>query len=177
MRDCGSDRHNLAAFACVQPHYNLLNRDAEVELLPFCRKHGLGVVPYSPLARGVLSGKYLPGAAPPEGSRAARGSRRMQQAEWREESLEVAQALRPLAEARGKSLTQWALAWVLANPIVTSAIIGPRTLEQLEDNLGALGWRLTPEEEEAVDRLVSPGEHTGKGYNDPSYPVRGRPAG
>ena len=159
----------------MQPLYNLLNRDAEVELFPFSQKHGLGVVPYSPLARGVLSGKYQPGAAPPEGSRAARGDRRLQQAEWREESLEVTQALRPLAEARGKSLTQWALAWVLANPIVTSAIIGPRTLEQLEDHLGALGWRLTPEEE-AVDRLVPPGEHTGKGCNDPAYPVRGRPA-
>jgi aryl-alcohol dehydrogenase-like predicted oxidoreductase len=59
---------------------------------------------------------------------------------------------------------------------VTSAIIGPRTLEQLQDNLGAVGWRLTPEEEAAVDRLVPPGEHTGKGYNDPAYPVRGRPA-
>jgi aryl-alcohol dehydrogenase-like predicted oxidoreductase len=171
-----SDRRGWAAFAAVQPLYNLLNRDAEVELLPCCQQHGLGVVPYSPLARGVLSGKYLPGAAPPEGSRAARGDRRLQQAEWREESLQVAQALRPLAEARGKSLTQWALAWVLANPIITSAIIGPRTLEQLEDNLGALGWSLTPDEEAAVDRLVPPGEHTGKGYNDPSYPVRGRPA-
>jgi aryl-alcohol dehydrogenase-like predicted oxidoreductase len=171
-----SERRGWAAFACVQPLYNLLNRDAEVELLPLCQKHDLGVVPYSPLARGVLAGKYLPGAAPPEGSRAARGDRRLQQAEWREESLTVAQSLRPLAEARGQSLTQWALAWVLGNPIVTSAIIGPRTLEQLEDNLGALGWRLTPEEEEAVDRLVAPGEHTGKGYNDPSYPVRGRPA-
>jgi aryl-alcohol dehydrogenase-like predicted oxidoreductase len=172
-----SDRRGWAAFACVQPLYNLLNRDPELELLPFCQKHGLGAVPYSPLARGVLSGKYLPGAAPPEGSRAARGDRRIQQAEWREESLEVAQALRPLAEARGKSLTQWALAWVLANPIITSAIIGPRTLEQLEDNLGALGWSLTPAEAAAVDRLVPPGEHTGKGYSDPAYPVRGRPAG
>jgi aryl-alcohol dehydrogenase-like predicted oxidoreductase len=170
-----SDRRGWASFAAVQPLYNLLNRDAEVELLPFCQKHGLGVVPYSPLARGVLSGKYRPGAAPPEGSRAARGDRRIQQAEWREESFEVAQALRPLAEARGKSLTQWALAWVLANPVITSAIVGPRIMEQLEDNLGALGWSLTAEEEAAVDRLVPPGEHTGKGYNDPAYPVRGRP--
>lgn len=170
-----SDRRGWASFACVQPLYNLVNRDPELELFPFCQKHGLGAVPYSPLARGVLSGKYQPGAAPPEGSRAARGDRRIRDAEWREESMQVAQALPPLAEARGKSLTQFALAWVLANPIVTSAIIGPRTLEQLEDNLGALGWRLSEEEEAAVDRLVPPGEHTGKGYNDPSYPVRGRP--
>src|SRR5262249_29087921 len=151
-----SDRRNWTAFAAVQPLYNLLNRDPELELLPFCRKHGLGVVPYSPLARGVLSGKYRPGAPAPGGSRGAAGDRRIQQAEWREESFEVAQALRPLAEARGKSLTQWALAWVLANPIITSAIVGPRTLEQLEDNLGALGWTLTPDEEAAVDRLAPP---------------------
>jgi aryl-alcohol dehydrogenase-like predicted oxidoreductase len=170
-----SDRHHWASFACVQPLYNLVNRDVEVELFPFCQKHGLGVVSYSPLARGILSGKYQPGAPPPEGSRAARGDRRMQQAEWREESLHVAQELRPLADARGMGLTQWALAWVLANPIVTSAIIGPRTMEQLEDNLGALGWHLSPEEQAATDRLMPPGEHSGKGYPDPAYPVRGRP--
>src|SRR4029079_5882076 len=99
---------------------------------------------------------------PPEGSRAARGDRRMQQAEWREESLHVAQSLRPLADARAVGLTQWALAWVLANPIVTSAIIGPRTMEQLEDNLGALGWQLTPEEEAAVERLRARCEATGQ---------------
>jgi aryl-alcohol dehydrogenase-like predicted oxidoreductase len=170
-----SERMNLEKFVCVQPLYNIVNRDIEVELLPLCQKHGIGVVPYSPLARGVLSGKYRSGAAPPEGSRAARGDRRMQQAEWREESLVVAEQLQPLADAHGKTLTQFALAWVLANRIITSAIIGPRTMEQLEDNLGALGWSLTPEDEKAVDALVPPGEHTGKGYNDPAYPVRGRP--
>ncbi len=169
-----SERMNLEKFVCVQPLYNIVNRDIEVELLPLCQKHGIGVVPYSPLARGVLSGKYRPGGALPEGSRAARGDRRMQQAEWREESLVVAEQLQPLADAHGKTLTQFALAWVLANKIITSAIIGPRTMEQLEDNLGALGWSLTSEDEKAVDALVPPGEHTGKGYNDPAYPVRGR---
>ena len=120
---------------CVQPLYNIVNRDVEVELLPFCEKYGVGVVPYSPLARGVLSGKYLTGEKPPAGSRAARQDSRILQTELREESYEVAQHLKPLADAHGKTLTQFALAWVLANPVITSIIVGPRTMEQLEDNL------------------------------------------
>jgi aryl-alcohol dehydrogenase-like predicted oxidoreductase len=92
-----SDRRNLERFVCVQPLYNIVNRDAEVELLPLCREHKIAVVPYSPLARGVLTGKYQPGEAPPEGSRAARGDRRIRQTELREESFEVAQSLNPCA--------------------------------------------------------------------------------
>ena len=153
---------------CVQPLYNIVNRDIEVELLPFCQKYGVGVVPYSPLARGVLSGKYLPGEDPPKGSRAARKDRRILQTELREESYEVAQQLKPLADAHGKTLTQFSLAWVLANPTITSVIIGPRTMEQLEDNLGCLDCPITETDEDAIDQLVPPGEHTGKGYNDPS---------
>ena len=169
-----SQRHSCAPFVAVQPLYNIVNRDAEVELLPLCRKHGLGVVTYSPLARGVLAGKYTPGQEPPSDSRAGRGDRRIQQTEYRDESLTVADAVKPLAAAPGATLTQFALAWVLANPVVTSAIIGPRTMEQLEDNLGALDVTVTVEDEAAIDALVPPGEHTGKGYNDPQYPVRGR---
>lgn len=169
-----SEKLGLEEFVCVQPLYNIVNRDAEVELLPFCQKYGVGVVPYSPLARGVLSGKYLVGQAPPKGSRAARKDRRILQTELREESYEVARQLKPLADAHGKTLTQFALAWVLANPLITSAIIGPRTMEQLEDNLGCLDCTLSAADEAAVDALVPPGEHTGKGYNDPAYPVLGR---
>ena len=172
-----SDRMNLERFICTQPLYNIVNRDIEVELLPFCQEKGLGVVSYSPLARGVLAGKYLPGQPHPSGSRAARQDRRIYQTELRDESFEVAQKLKPLAEAHGKTLTQFALAWVLANPIITSVIIGPRTMEQLEDNLGCSDCVLSQADEEAIDQLVSPGEHTGKGYNDPSYPVTGRPTG
>jgi len=169
-----SRSRGLTQFACVQPLYNIVNRDPELELLPACVQNGLGVVSYSPLARGVLSGKYAPGAAPPEGSRAARGDKRIQQTELREESFAVAQALRPLAERHGKTLSQFALAWVLANRAISAAIIGPRTLAQLEDNLGGIGWALAPEDEKAVDALVPRGEHTGKGYKDPQNPVRGR---
>jgi aryl-alcohol dehydrogenase-like predicted oxidoreductase len=170
-----SRTQHLASLKCIQPFYNILNRDVEVELLPMCAAYGLGVVVYSPLSRGVLAGKYLPGAPPPEESRAARGDRRIQQTELREESFVVAQQLRPLAEAHGATLTQFSLAWVLANPNVTAAIIGPRTLEQLEDNLACLGVAISAADEREVDRLNPAGEHTGIGFNDPQYPVRGRP--
>jgi aryl-alcohol dehydrogenase-like predicted oxidoreductase len=169
-----SRAHQLSEFAAVQPLYNVVNRDAELELLPLCEKYALGVVVYSPLARGVLSGKYRAGEALPEGSRAARGDRRINQTELRPESFAVADALRPLASAHGKSPAQFALAWALANRLVTSVIVGPRTEEQLADNLGAIDFSLTPEDEARVDSLVPRGEHTGKGYNDPQYPVRGR---
>lgn len=169
-----SEKLGLEEFVCVQPLYNMVNRDAEVELIPFCEKYGVGVVPYSPLARGVLSGKYLIGEKPPKESRAARKDRRIGQTELRDESFDVAQKLKPLAEAHGKTLTQFALAWVLANPTITSVIVGPRTMEQLVDNLECLDFTITEDDEMAVDALVPPGEHTGKGYNDPLYPVLGR---
>ena len=170
-----SDRNRLAPMAVVQPLYNIVNRDAELELFPCCREHGVGVMIYSPLARGVLAGKYLPGQVPPEGSRADRKDPRMMVTEVREESYEVAQRLVPLADAHDVTLTQFSLNWVLANPIVTSAIVGPRTMEQYEDNLGCLGWDIEPKALDEIDALVPPGEHTGWGFNDPQYPVRGRP--
>ena len=169
-----SDRMNLEKFICLQPLYNIVNRDVEVELLPFCKTYDVGVVSYSPLARGVLTGKYLPGQPPPPGSRAARQDRRILQTELREESYAVAQKIQPLAAAHDKTLAQFALAWTLANPTITSVIIGPKSLEQLEDNLGCLDCKISPEDEATVDQLVPPGEHTGKGYNDPMYPVLGR---
>ena len=170
-----SDRNRFAPMAVVQPLYNIVNRDAELELFPCCREHGVGVMIYSPLARGVLAGKYLPGRTPPEGSRADRKDPRMMVTEVREESYEVAQRLVPLAGAHDVTLTQFSLNWVLANPIVTSAIVGPRTMAQYEDNLGCLGWDISQKALDEIDALVPPGEHTGWGFNDPQYPVRGRP--
>jgi aryl-alcohol dehydrogenase-like predicted oxidoreductase len=171
-----AEARNLERIACIQPLYNLVNRDAEVELFPLCREQGIGVAVYSPLARGVLTGKYRPGGDYPEGSRAARGDKRLHQTELKEESFVVAQQLAPTAERHGCTLSQFALAWTLANPVVTSAIVGPRTMEQLEDNLGALDVTLDVEDERTVDSLVPPGWHTGRGYTDPNYPVRGRAA-
>ncbi len=169
------DRLGTEPIAALQPLYNIVNRDIEVDLLPLCREAGIGVVSYSPLARGVLTAKYRPGEPYPEGSRAARGNKRMEEAEIREESFVIAQKLRALAEARGVTVTQFALAWCLANPLLTSAILGPRTMEQFDDNIGCLKARITPEDEAAVDALVPPGEHSGKGFRDPSFPVEGRP--
>ena len=157
-----------------QPHYNALNRMAEVEQLPACGYYGLGVVPYSPLARGVLTGKYDPAAAPPAESRAARQDKRMMQTEWRPESLAIAAKLKAHAAAKGIPLSRFAVAWVLNNRLVTSVIAGPRTEAQLADYLGALECRLTAEDEALVDSLVAPGHPSTPGYIDPAEPVEGR---
>ena len=158
-----------------QPYYNLLNRGPEVEILPACAHHGIGVVPYSPIARGVLTGKYLPGQAAPEGTRAGRGDKRIMETEFRPESLAIAQQLKTYCDASGYSLSQFATAWVLANPIVSSVIAGPRTLAQMEDYFPATGLKISAEAEALVDELVHPGHASTPGYNDPVYPFVGRP--
>jgi aryl-alcohol dehydrogenase-like predicted oxidoreductase len=170
-----SDKHGLARFAAVQPLYNLVNRDVEVELLPLCQAHGVGVVTYSPLARGILTAKYKPGEAFPEGSRAARNDKRMREAELRDESLAIAQQLAEHCRAKGTAPSQFALAWCLANPIVSSVILGPRTMDQFDDNLAALQVEISAADEALVNGLVPPGSHSGKGFQDPQYPITGRP--
>ncbi len=157
-----------------QPLYTALNRMAEVEQLPACAYYGLGVVPYSPLARGVLTGKYDLAGAPPAESRAARQDKRMMQTEWRPESLAIAAKLKAHAAAKGIPLSRFAVAWVLNNRLVTSVIAGPRTEAQLGDYLGALECRLTAEDEALVDSLVAPGHPSTPGYIDPAEPVEGR---
>lgn len=157
-----------------QPYYNLLNRMPEVEILPACAHYGIGVASYSPVARGVLTGKYAPGAAPLEGSRAARGDKRIMETEFREESLRIAQQLREHAQATGRTLPQLALAWLWANRIVTSVIAGPRTLEQWQAYAAAIGTAWHAEDAALVDSLVAPGHPSTPGYNDPSYPFYGR---
>ncbi|MAT16318.1 MAG: NADP-dependent oxidoreductase [Planctomyces sp.] len=170
-----SSQFNLHSFCCVQPLYNIVNRDIEVDLLPYCEANGLGVVSYSPLARGILTGKYKPDGTVPEGSRASRNDARMKQAEWRQESLEAAAALEQHCDTKGVACSQFALAWVLANPILSSVIIGPRTKEQFRDNLECLKIDVTTDDEAFVDSLVPPGEHSGKGFQDDAYPITGRP--
>lgn len=170
-----SDRLSLNKFCCVQPLYNIVNRDIEVELLPLCQEHKIGVVTYSPLARGVLSGKYKPGESFPEGSRAARGDKRMKEAELRDESFEISQKIAAYCQKRGVAMTQFALAWCIANPILTASILGPRTMEQFDDNFGAINVTITAEDEAFIDSVIPPGEHSGKGFQDVAYPVTGRP--
>jgi aryl-alcohol dehydrogenase-like predicted oxidoreductase len=165
---------NWEPLVAVQPLYNIANRDIEVELLPACEELGLGVVSYSPIARGVLTGKYAAGEEPPEDSRAGRGNERIMQTEFRPSNFELAQEVVKLADEIGCTAAQLAVAWVMANELVTCPIIGPRTPEQLEDNLGAPEVEITPEIEARIDELVPPGEHSGFGFQDPTFPVMGR---
>jgi aryl-alcohol dehydrogenase-like predicted oxidoreductase len=171
-----SDAAGIDRPVVSQPLYNALNRMVEVEHLPACAYFGLGVFPYSPLARGVLTGKYVPGAAPAEETRAGRRDRRMMETEWREASLVIAQELAARARARGMTPGQFALAWVLKNRLVTGAIAGPRTLAQWDEYVDALEVRLDAEDEALVDRLVPAGQPSNPDYVDPAYPMEGRVA-
>ncbi len=157
-----------------QPYYNLLNRMPEVEVLPACAHFGIGVTPYSPIARGVLTGKYAPGQKPDPSTRAGRGDKRISDTEFREESLVIAQKLQAHVANKGVSLAQFATAWVLANPRVSSVIAGPRTLKQWQDYAPALDYVVTAEDEALVDSLVRPGHPSTPGYTDPAYPLNGR---
>jgi aryl-alcohol dehydrogenase-like predicted oxidoreductase len=167
-------RMNVPQPVVCQPYYNLLNRMPEVEILPACAAYGLSVVPYSPIARGVLTGKYKPGVAPPEGTRAGRKDSRILETEFREESLVIAEHLKERAAQLGVSLLHYACAWVLRNKLITSVIAGPRTLEQWLDYFACLNVTLTEEDDRLVDSLVKPGHPSTAGYNDPSYPFFGR---
>jgi aryl-alcohol dehydrogenase-like predicted oxidoreductase len=159
--------------AC-QPIYNAMTRGIETELLPCCAHYGVGVVVYSPLARGVLTAKYRAGEAPEAGSRAARADRRMMQTEYRAESLQLSQAFKAHAERRGVAPSHLAIAWALNNRLVTGVIGGPRTLAQWQDYLAAMTVQATAEDEAFVDGLVPRGHASTPGYTDPAYPVTGR---
>ena len=132
------------------------------------------MVPYSPLARGVLTAKYRPGAPPPADTRAGRADKRIMETEWRPESLSIAQEIARHAEARGTTAGRFAVAWVLNNRFVTAVIGGPRTPEQWDDYVGALDYAFTAEDEALIDRLVPTGHPSTPGYNDPAYPIEGR---
>lgn len=154
----------LNRFVCEQAPLNLLDRSLEREVLPMARTFGTAVIVFGPLAGGLLTGKYARGQPAPEGTRYAQQNhpnanfnKRLNpdQAWW-----DAIEALRPLAAAKGVSLSRFSLAWVRHQPGVTSTIIGPRTFEQLEDTLASLDVTLTPEELAAVDAIVPPGRLT-----------------
>ena len=157
-----------------QPYYHALNRVPETEHLPACAFYGLGVVSYSPLARGILTGKYDPDAPPPADSRAGRQDKRFMQTEWQAHSLHLARQIAAHAARAGATPTAFATGWVLNNALVTGVIAGPRTLAQWEDYLAGLDYRFTLADEALIDSLVAPGHHAVPGYNDPGYPIEGR---
>jgi aryl-alcohol dehydrogenase (NADP+) len=158
----------------LQPYYHALNRQPEVELLPAAAHFGLGVIPYSPLARGVLTGKYQPGEQPPPDSRAGRADIELLLREWRGDSLRIAREIREYAEGRSMTSGQFALNWLLSNDLVTSVLAGPRTLDQWTEYLGALEHGFDGDDAALIDRLVPPGHASSYGYTDPTYPVTGR---
>src|SRR3954449_5302383 len=151
------DRLGIDRPVASQPYYNAMNRMPEVEHFPACGYYGLGIVPYSPLARGVLTGKYQPDAPPGKETRAGRNDTRMMQTEWRPESLLLAQQIRLHAEARGITAGQFAVSWVLNSSFVSGVIAGPRTKEQWDDYIRALDYRFTSEHEHRMAPLVAPG--------------------
>ena len=157
-----------------QPLYNIVNRTAETEQIPAAAAYGLGVVPYSPLARGVLTAKYTLETAPDADSRAGRGDKRIAETEWRPESIAIAGRIADYLKPRGISATEFAVAWVLNNHYVTAAIAGPRTEEQWQTYLRALNVQLTAEDEAFVDSLVPPGHASTHGFTDPGHPLEGR---
>ena len=157
-----------------QPCYNAMDRTPELELIPACMHHGLAVVPYSPLARGVLSAKYKPGDAPPPDSRAGRKDKRLMQTEFRDDSLNLAQIIAEHAAKRGMTAGEFAFNWVLNNRYVTSVVAGPRNLEQWTGYVNSFKHAFSAEDEALVDKLVAPGHPSTKGYTDPIYPVMGR---
>src|SRR5581483_6849765 len=146
-----AEGHGWQAFASLQPEYSLITRDIERELLPLCREEGLAVLPWSPLGGGILTGKYQKGEDLPTGTRGGDADEpitftyRLDDRAWG-----IVDAVRKVADETGKSAAQIALNWVTNRPGVTSPIIGARNLDQLEDNLGAVGWQLEEEHWKAL---------------------------
>ena len=147
-----ADRLNTVHFDSIQPHYSLVHRaEFERELTDVCREYGLGVIPYSPLAGGFLTGKYRRDSQPAESDRARSVPRYFNDRNW-----DLLDKMEAMGKEKGDySISQIALAWLLSDPLITSPIIGPRTLEQLEDNLGAAGLRLSAAEKEMLDEASS----------------------
>lgn len=149
-----SYRHDLARFDCLQPRYNLLYREIETELLPLCRDQGVGVIAYNPLAGGLLTGKYkAPNEPPPSGTRFTLGKtgELYRERYWHQAQFDAVAALKRFFELRKRSLVQVAVAWVLAQGDITSAIVGATRAEQLDESLAAVHITLDAEELEACN--------------------------
>ena len=153
-----AERRGRERFACEQPPYSLVVRGIERDVLPVCERYGLGVIPWSPLAGGWLSGRWRQGAATPDSTRAERLPQRFDPTlPENAAKLEAVEQLALLAEEAGLSLIQLALAFVLQHPAVTAAILGPRTMEHLESQLGAAEVTLEPAVLDRIDEIVPPG--------------------
>ncbi|MDF2681582.1 MAG: adol/keto oxidoreductase [Brevibacillus sp.] len=149
-----SDRLQLHRFESIQPEYSILSRHIEQELLPFAESESVGVIVYSPLGRGLLTGKYRQGEALPQGSRGAAGEQRLLALLEQERHFHIVEGLKPLAKQRGWTLPQLALAWVLSNSAVTSAILGASRPEHVTESLRYIDERLHAEELQEIHRIT-----------------------
>ncbi|HEX9371567.1 MAG TPA: aldo/keto reductase [Roseiflexaceae bacterium] len=160
-----SGQQNLARYVSEQPPYNLLDRRIENELVPLCQRYGLAILPWSPLAGGILAGRYAESGAP-EGSRAARaGSDSLFGQRVTPRAVEAARRVAALAHERGMTPSQLALLWVKDQPGVTAPIIGPRTLDHLKDNLAVLERALSDDDRQALDEVNGPGNAVSDFHN------------
>lgn len=152
-----SDARGLARFVSVQPRYNLLFRELERELLPLCAEEGLGVIPYNPLAGGLLTGKHDPSAPPNKGTRFSEGKagQNYRQRYWREREFASVERLRGVAHRAGVGLTRMAIAWVLANPVVSAPIIGASRPDQLDETLAAFETPLAADVKAELDEITA----------------------
>jgi aryl-alcohol dehydrogenase (NADP+) len=151
-----SETLRLARFDSVQPRYNLLFRQIEREMLPFCEEDGVGVIPYNPIAGGLLSGKHDKGAPPPEGTRFTLGwaGQMYQERYWNERAFDTVEALRKLADQAGIGLVTLSVGWVLANKAITAPIIGASRPEQLAASLAAAEYPLDADLKQQMDELT-----------------------
>ena len=167
-----AERRGRERFVTEQPPYSILVRGIENDVLPTCQRHGMGVIPWSPLAGGWLTGRYRKGQDLPTSHRAQRIPQRYDMSlPGNQAKLEAAEALAQLAEEAGLSLIDMALAFVLEHPAVTAAIIGPRTMEQLESQLGAADVELSSDVLDRIDEIVAPGTNlnpTDAGWQNPA---------
>ena len=150
-----AEKNNLARYDCIQPNYSLLKRaEFERETASVCKEYGIGVIPYSPLARGFLTGKYRKDQESPKDSREYKNERI--KGYFTENNWALLELMEKIGEANGgKSISQVALAWQLSDPLITSPIIGPRNMEQFNDNFGAVGFRLSAEDKTALDKATA----------------------
>ncbi len=159
-----SEKYNLARYVSEQPPYNLVDRRVENELIPLAQKYGLAVLPWSPLAGGILAGRYATQTSVPEGSRRSRWGEAFDE-RITQRAVEVAQKVGEMAAERGLTSAQLALLWVKDQPGVTAPIIGPRTMDHLNSFLPLLDMQLKPEDQEQLDQLVHPGNAVADFFN------------
>jgi len=156
-----SDRLNLTSFVCAQNYYNLLDRSEERELMPFCRSEGLGMMVYSPLAVGLLTGRFRHGEPSPKDTPWGQSRRGFEEI-MSPDADRVVETLSRIGKEQGKTTAQVAVAWVLSHTEVSTAIVGPDRPEHVEENVGGAGWTLSPEERATLDEVSAWAVNGGK---------------